>query len=184
MEIGAAVRELSGPARGWRAWVVTETPVGPRLASVLHDLIWPASVRVLASCRRDEDPFADPLPAHPVPGASCNCGFHAARDPADALSYLRGRDEAGTVCRILGEVWLWGHVLETESGWRASHAAPARLYVPGAALAAELAVYGVPISSRECGSLAVTSSKAASAGLPTSSWSVAPMLSSKAVASG
>ena len=60
--------------------------------------------------------------AHPVPGAECNCGFHAARDPVDALSYARGRDEPNTVCRVLGEVRLWGHVLETEGGWRASHA--------------------------------------------------------------
>ena len=63
-----------------------------------------------------------------------------------------GRDEPGTVCRILGEVTLWGHVVETEAGWRASHAYPLRLYVPDAAIAAELAVYAVAISCAECGS--------------------------------
>src|SRR5204862_488512 len=75
-------------------------------------------------------------------------GFHAARGPVDALSYARGRDEPGTVCRILGEVVLWGHVVETEAGWRASHAYPARLYVPDAEIAAALAAYSVPV----CGS--------------------------------
>jgi hypothetical protein len=145
METGRTLRERSRPVTGWRAWVVTETPEGLRLGSVLHDLVWPHGRGALAQCRRDEDPFATALGPHPVPGAACNCGFHAARDPVDALSYARGRDEPGTVCRILGEVVLWGHVLETEGGWRASHAYPARLYVADAEIAAALAGYTVPV---------------------------------------
>jgi hypothetical protein len=152
MEIGAVIRETSETLIGWRAWTVTETPEGLRLGSVLHELLWAIDEPALAECRRDEDPFAGAIGAHPVPGRECNCGFHAARDPANALSYLRGRDEAGTVCRILGEVALWGHVVETESGWRASHAYPARLYVPDG-IARDLAAYGVSISSAECESL-------------------------------
>lgn len=150
METGNALRETAEAVLGWRAWIVTETAAGLRLGSVLHELTWEIDEPVIAECRRDEDPFAEPLPLHPVPSTKCNCGFHAARDPADALSYLRGREEAGTVCRILGEVALWGHVVETEAGWRASHAYPGRLYVPDGALARELAAYGVPISSAEC----------------------------------
>lgn len=148
METGRTLRESSRIVAGWRAWVVTETPGGPRLGSVLHDLVWAHGRAALAECRRDDDPFTLPTGPHPVPGADCNCGFHAARDPVDALSYARGRDEANTICRILGEVRLWGHVLETEGGWRASHAYPAQLYVPDPELAAALSAYGVPI----CGS--------------------------------
>jgi hypothetical protein len=151
METGRALRELSVPVTGWRAWTVVETRAGLRLGSVLHDLEWPLGRPVVAECRLDEDPFAAPMPPHPVPGPACTCGFHAARDVADALSYARGRDEPGTVCRILGQVTLWGHVLETESGWRASHAYPARLYVPDG-VAEALAAYGVDISCAECGS--------------------------------
>jgi hypothetical protein len=149
METGRTLRETSRPVTGWRAWVVAETPSGLRLGSVLHDLFWEHDRPAVAECRREDDPFALPLGPHPVPGADCNCGFHAARDPVDALSYTRGRDEPRTVCRILGEVQLWGHVLETESGWRASHAYPHRLYVPDPEVAAALAAYGVPV----CGSL-------------------------------
>jgi hypothetical protein len=145
METGRTLRESSRPVIGWRAWVVTETADGLRLASVLHDLVWPRGAPLVAECRRDDDPFAAPIGPHPVPGAECNCGFHAARDPVDALSYARGRDERGTVCRILGEVQLWGHVLETEGGWRASHAHPLRLYVPDDEIAAQLAAYSVPV---------------------------------------
>jgi hypothetical protein len=154
METGRTLREGTGVVTGWRAWVVMESPEGLRLGSVLHDLAWTPGRTGLAECRREDDPFALPIPAHPVPGIQCNCGFHAARDPADALSYARGRDEASTVCRILGEVHLWGHVLETEGGWRASHAYPARLYVADSEVAAALAAYGVPVcgspSSRTC----------------------------------
>jgi hypothetical protein len=145
METGRTLCESSRPVTGWRAWVVTETAAGLKLGSVLHDVVWPHDRALVAECRRDDDPFATALPPHPVPGADCNCGFHAARDPVDALSYARGRDEANTICRILGEVRLWGHVLETEGGWRASHAYPARLYVAEPALAAALAAYGVPV---------------------------------------
>jgi hypothetical protein len=145
MELGRTLREVSRPVTGWRAWVVTETQAGLRLGSVLHDVVWPQRSALVAECRRHEDPFAEAIAAHPVPGPECNCGFHAARDPADALSYARGRDEPGTVCRILGEVSLWGHVLETEHGWRASHAYPARLYVPDAEIVAALAGYSVQL---------------------------------------
>jgi hypothetical protein len=153
METGNPVRERSEPVVGWRAWIVAETARGVRLGSVLHDLMWPAGRPLVAECLRHEDPFAEALAPHPVPGMPCGCGFHAARDPADALSYARGRDEPGTLCRILGEVALWGHVIETEAGWRASHAYPTRLYVPSCELGAALSAYGVPISCAECASL-------------------------------
>ena len=145
METGRTLRESSRRVSGWRAWVVAETPAGLRLGSVLHDLAWPLGSPVVAECRREDDPFAVAIGPHPVPGAECKCGFHAARDPVDALSYARGRDEPGTICRILGEVFLWGHVLETEGGWRASHAYPGRLYVADAEIAAALAGYSVPV---------------------------------------
>jgi hypothetical protein len=148
MEIGTAVRETSVPVRGWRAWVVTETAAGLRLGSVLHDLLWHVGKPALADCRNPDRK----APLHPVPGPECDCGFYAARDPADALSYLVGRDEPSTVCRVLGEVALWGHVLETESGWRGSHAYPLRLYVPDASVAAGLVGYCMPVSSALCGS--------------------------------
>jgi hypothetical protein len=145
METGVAIRESSEPVVGWRAWVVTQTSAGLRLGSVLHELVWAIDEPALAECRRREDPFAEAVGPHPVPGIVCNCGFHAARDPVDAVSYLRGRDGPDTVCRILGEVALWGQVVETEAGWRASHAYPARLYTTDDSVAAGLDVYGVPV---------------------------------------
>jgi hypothetical protein len=147
MKIGNAIRDLTEatPRIGWRAWVVTETAGGLRLGSVLHDEIWTPATTALATCRRREELFADPPPQHPAPTLECGCGFHAARDPADALPYLRGRDEPATVCRILGEVALWGRLVETEVGYRAGAAYPVRLYAPDQTIAEELEIYGVPV---------------------------------------
>jgi hypothetical protein len=149
METGNAIRELSeaAPVIGWRVWIVTATADGPRLGSVLHDEVWAPGTTALASCRRHDDLFADPVRPHPTPSPDCGCGFHAARDPVDAVSYLRGRDEPATVCRLLGEVALWGRLVETEAGWRAAAAYPVRLYVADETIARALGVYDVPVIS-------------------------------------
>ena len=149
MEIGKALGEVERGAAvlGWRAWTVRETPSGIGLGSVLFDQLWLAREPAHASCRRDEDPFAPAIGAHDLVSPECSCGFYAARDPVDAFSYLRGRDEPSTLCRILGEVTLWGRVLETESGWRGELAYPTRLYVADASLSEALAVYGCLVVS-------------------------------------
>jgi len=147
METGAAVRKLRSPrVLGWRAWTVTETPAGVRLGSVIYDGIWSPGEVARARCLQQE------RPAHGVPGLECACGFHAVRDPVDAISYLRGRDEPRTIGRVLGEVVLGGAVVEAESGWRAEAAYPERLYVADAEIATALAVYGVPVLSGQCAS--------------------------------
>ena len=152
MEIGTQATALQQGAavRGWRAWTVTETAGGLRLGSVLFDHVWLPGEPAAAACRRDEDPFAAKVGPHEVGSSDCRCGFYAACDPVDALSYLHGRNEPATVCRILGEVALWGRVLEGGAGWRATLAYPVHLYVPDAALAEALDAYGVAISSATC----------------------------------
>src|SRR5262245_49159192 len=99
METGTVTHEVSdgAPVTGWRAWLVTETQDGLRLGSVIHDELWIPGTTALAACRRHEDVFADPLPAHTTPSVECECGFHAAYDPADVFAYLRGREERTTV---------------------------------------------------------------------------------------
>jgi hypothetical protein len=147
METGAAVRKLRSPrVLGWRAWTVAETPAGARLGSVIYDGVWTPGEVAQATCRQVESSHRE------LPGLDCACGFHAARDPVDAISYLRGRDDVRTIGRVLGEVALSGAIVETETGWRASAAYPARLYVEDPDIAAALAVYGVPVLSGMCAS--------------------------------
>jgi hypothetical protein len=176
MEIGRPLQvEHTVPVRGWRAWTVVETAAGIRLASPLYSQLWLPGEQAVAACRRADDPFARPVPEHEVGSSLCACGFHAVRDPVDAFSYLRGRDEPGTVGRILGEVALWGDVLAGEAGWRATSAYPLRLYTADSDLARAFAPYGAAVRSPSCASASATSSRAASVGSSTSSSSAARM---------
>jgi hypothetical protein len=182
MRIGRHLHSSEHLVRGWRVWTIVETAAGLRLGSPLYAQLWQPGTAAFATCRRAEDPFARPLAEHEVGSPACGCGFHAVCDPVDAFSYLRGRDEPGTVARILGEVALWGGVLTGEAGWRATTAYPVQLYTADRDLVRALAPYGIPIRSTECAS--ATGSKAASGGSWMSSSSVARMRSSPTVASG
>jgi hypothetical protein len=128
---------------GWRVWCVVETRDGLRLGSVIQDEIWPVGTELVARCRADRDPCNGLLlgGSHAAPARDCNCGIHAAREPAAVLSYLRGRDEPGTVGRVLGRVLLWGAVVEHEGGWRAERAYPLDLVGDTAASSLALAAY-------------------------------------------
>ena len=178
MDLGRAIGSTDrSRVVGWRAWTVVETKDGVRLASVIYDTVWSAPGPVTAECECGQ--------AHVAPATACTCGFYAARDPVDALTYLRGRDEPNTLCRVLGEVVLSGVVVETEAGYRGATARPLRLYADDPQVAALLeATYRVPVLSPGCESGSATSSTAASAGLPTSSWNAARTLSPWTVASG
>jgi len=175
METGKAVGESSVQAVGWRVWTVQGRPEGVRLGSVIHEAVWTPGGPARATCS---------LQPHLAPDPSCNCGFHAARDPVDAFSYLHGRNEPRTICRILGEVVLSGRVLETEGGWRASESYPLRLYSRDPDLAEALASYTVPVLSPEWRSAIATSSETDSAGSPTNSCNAARMRSGRTAASG
>jgi hypothetical protein len=117
---------------GWRVWCVVRHGAELRLGSVIQDDVWPLGAPFVARCRAHEPPanrllLRDPY-AHDVPAAGCTCGIYAAREPAGAWSYLRGRDEAHTVARVIGRVMLWGRVVEHEDGWRAERACPLDVY--------------------------------------------------------
>ena len=175
MHTGRVLGVTSGTrVTGWRVWTVQESGEGVLLGSVIYDGIWRPRSPAQAMCTRD----------HPVPAEYCNCGFHAVQDPVDAFSYLHGRNELRTICRVLGEVSLFGIVARTERGWRASEAYPLRLYVGDPVVAEALANYGIPVLSPACRSVSATSSRQVSAGSPTSSWSVARMHSLWKDASG
>ena len=108
--------DYAEPLMGWRVWCVVQTREGLRLASVIHDEVWPVGRDLVARCDTDRE--------HIAPQERCTYSIHATRDPKLVRSYLRGRDEPGTVARVLGRVLLWGRVVEHEHGWRASHAYP------------------------------------------------------------
>jgi hypothetical protein len=142
--------DYHAPPVGWRVWVVVEHLGRLRLASVLYQAVWPVRTELVADCRAHGD--------HSVPHVRCLCGIYGAKSLDSSVSYFDGRG-AGTpneVYRVVGEVSLWGSVIEGDRGLRASRGYPRRLYVPSRSLAApatvtptdvalELTDYGVPV---------------------------------------
>jgi hypothetical protein len=157
----AAAPDYVEPLRGWRVWIVTKDDSGtPRLRSVVQKTFWPARRALVAECRQRRSLarlLRRPAP-HDVPSASCQCGIYAA--PLTALEPLLADAPWESGARVVGEVSLWGDVVECERGWRASHAYPAHLYVPERderrarvsqrELVAALGDYGVPVEPLPC----------------------------------
>jgi len=115
---------LSEAKVGWRAWWV----VSGRLTSIDAGDIWTPRRAMVAKCRYG---------CLTSPGEGCGCGLGAIKELDDLLrlGYPRA---GGEVCAI-GQVALWGRVVEGMQGWRASRAYPVRVLLP----------YGVPALARD-----------------------------------
>ena len=150
--------DLIEPRIGWRAWDVVELDGALRLCSLAFWTVWLPRRETAATCRRThlEAPLAG-LPWHEAPRESCSCGLHATRTAARTLDFSRGVPrKPDAVHRVVGQVSLWGRVVECEDGWRASHAYPARLHVPAVGTSRRLAPGAraaprLPIETVACG---------------------------------
>ena len=127
----------------WRCW----------FARPDEGLLRPIYKRGLAWKPREVLEAICPEEVHEVPADDCMCGVWAASkpghlhevtwtfDPPEGVSPLPG-------ILVVGQVSMWGRVIEYDHGWRASHAYPKHLYAvtEDAALAARLRdTYLVPV---------------------------------------
>jgi hypothetical protein len=144
---------------------------GLRLCSPIYRTVWLPRHETLALCRGHGHWWKRSRPAlHAAPQANCRCGLYASTSVKTAAGFLQGRGSLHeAIGAVIGQVSLWGSVVECECGWRASHAYPARLYVPlgeqgrfsilfgyGAdaeRLAQALRAYGVPVELVASGSV-------------------------------
>jgi hypothetical protein len=165
-----AAPDLAQAVVGYRAWRVTahesidpRWPYVPRgkcgkyrLFSLTHAQRWPTLEALEAECRKYRVSGA----RHRPPGApkvNCCCGTYAFKgvQAHRVMSHL-AHDEVA-----IGEVNLWGRLIEHLYGWRAQYAYPRRLVLLSApvpprrrskwvsrlaAMANDLADYGVPVS--------------------------------------
>jgi hypothetical protein len=141
--------DLVGHMEGWRAWNVSaQLPrfgTAPKLYSVTHSsYYWQPRKLSRAICSQD--------PSH-VPGEKCGCGFYAAKDLDHLLTlgYSNYDAEASGQFCVVGQLAMWGKVIEGSQGWRAEKAYPVKLFVPFEAhyLAKPLSdAYGVPVQLR------------------------------------
>jgi hypothetical protein len=142
------------PFEAWRVWRVVRRDDEYVLASVMYPTVWRPGEPLVAEClaRRLWRPFRR-RDAHAAPDAGCQCGIYGAAIEG-AREYFKGISPDGSV-RVLGRVSLWGTVIECTRGFRASHAHPSRVFLPGDfgsrgrvdwnRLVAGLSRYGVPV---------------------------------------
>ncbi len=97
---------------GWRAWSVVERDGAFVLSSLTRAEAWAPGEPFVATCTRKR---------HDAPGARCSCGIYAAADPNELARLGRIAGAA------IGQVSLWGRLVEHSRGYRAAAAYPTRL---------------------------------------------------------
>jgi hypothetical protein len=153
-----AAPDFAEAIEAWRVWSVVEVPQGYRLGSVIKPTLWSPDEPLVAKCLRGWPSLRwfrrRHAKEHTAPEDRCECGIYGA-GLRSIGPYLRDPPANRAVARVLGQVSLWGTVVECERGFRASCAYPLRLFVPTDAalqrdraqeeLAAGIEVYGVPV---------------------------------------
>src|SRR5580693_1870824 len=107
--------DLTSPVIGWRAWNPYHAGATRLLHSISIRAVWLPGEVMAAGC-------AGGLCAQP-PALECACGVYAFRDSKLLVSALHQHDFGGLQV-VLGEVFLWGKVIEHEDGYRAQFAYP------------------------------------------------------------
>jgi len=151
--VTALAPDFAEPLEAWRVWRVVGCHGELSLASVMRRTVWPAGEPLRAECLVPRAfGWLRRRPQHDAPEEACDCGIYAA-DLEEASRYLYD-SLPDALARVVGQVSLWGVVVECERGLRASRAYPGSLYVsrgtsrdPDAVddLAAGLERYGVPV---------------------------------------
>ena len=122
------VPDYIAPIVGYRAWQWNCTGWNPHSAPLksFNDEWWSPGRAIAATCNASfgwgPARVAEVVnQRHEAPHTGCTCGIYATRsfDQLRDLGYLRRG--------IRGEIYLWGKVIEHESGWRAQFAYPKTL---------------------------------------------------------
>jgi transcriptional regulator with XRE-family HTH domain len=112
------------PLVGWRCWFVLPHELLLR-PIYKRGLVWKPREPLQAVCPDD---------LHEVPADGCKCGVWTVCHPMllDEIGWTtappKGIDKLPGVM-VVGEVSLWGNIVQHERGWRASFAYPRHLYV-------------------------------------------------------
>ncbi|HXF72044.1 MAG TPA: hypothetical protein VNO79_05470 [Actinomycetota bacterium] len=120
-----AVERSVEPILGWRTWRLVRTAAGLRIAPATPRAPWEPGSAQRATCTGAHTRLylvfnPELAPTHRSPEPGCTCGFHAFKDPARL-----GRTGRGV--GVVGQVAMWGRVIEHARGYRAEFVYPARL---------------------------------------------------------
>jgi len=129
-----AIPDYVSPVEAWRVWKVGVRNAQIVLESLFAQATWEPGVPLAAICvtghRSRWRPWRVQLNDHPAPDFGCTCGIYGVATSAAAQEYLSAHRFASRGDRVFGRVALWGDVVESEVGWRASYAYPLEIFVP------------------------------------------------------
>ena len=120
------------PVVGYRVWALRES----KLSSYAVDNFWIPKKANAAQCRGYEHikfwgshniqsgPKLIPHASQVAPLAECGCGFYAFKTLVDLVEWLEDRESS----IVLGEVYLWGKIVDCQYGYRAQYAYPKGFY--------------------------------------------------------
>lgn len=118
------------PLVGWRMWDVLHTTKeeGWRLKAISHTHIWEPYVPMRGTCNNKPP---EEITDHVCPSWEHRCGVHAVKEVFQVKKWGSPTNGPRAVhVRVLGELDMWGRVLEYEEGFRAEWGYPRKLYLP------------------------------------------------------
>lgn len=101
------------PLIAFRTWKIMHPGY---LADANGFALWEPRQRIEATCRA--------MKHHDAPQEKCSCGIYALKTMEQLDQYLRTISLGHGATHVLGQVWLWGTVIECENGYRAQYAYP------------------------------------------------------------
>lgn len=126
--ITEGIKKGRDPLVGWRMWNLVPG-AGMRLTSLNSTAIpWEGGVPMQGTCNgRPVEEILD----HTCPSWEHRCGVHAVKDLPQIKKWGAPKVSNGSsYVRVIGEIELWGRVLEYEEGFRAEWGYPKKLYLP------------------------------------------------------
>jgi len=123
------------PIFGYRGWVPREG----KLTSYAVDYFWIPKKANVAQCGGSErakfwgphniqpGPTLIPHASYAAPLAECGCGFYAFKTLPYLVKWLDHREPS----IVIGEVYLWGKIVDCQYGYRAQYAYPKCFYSNG-----------------------------------------------------
>lgn len=112
------------PLSSWRTWKVVDDGEPLRLKSISYGEYWPAMEPIKAKCVGGND--GD----HECPSWHHRCGVYSVKELEHVSRWATSRHPGSTQITVIGEIEMWGRVLEYTDGYRSEYAYPLKLYVP------------------------------------------------------
>ena len=113
----------------WRGWEVSDG----LLEALGSNTQWEPKRAQRASCQASD---------HAAPNFSCHCGYWSFKSFELLQEALVGY---ANIVDVIGQVEIWGRVIECENGWRSEFAYPKELWLVGEGLESLSWKYGVPV---------------------------------------